>query len=189
MLIFDLAHKSVSIPISELPSSILDNPLVKLSWEIRNTAQRNFDTQKGGSQHNAELGSNLITRFTRLLKQTNAPFLLSSIAEVRLRDVRRSALRAMTRTYPRLKTEPIRYNEEGQIVERKMVLLENLDRLLGCEEQDQEETAWQDVVPSSRKEDDEAVNVVSNFDLEVWPDKLEPVGSLINLGAQFDGES
>lgn len=188
MLIFDLANKSVSIPISELPGAILDQPIVKLAWEIRKTAQRNFDTQKGGSLHNSELGSNFISRYIRLLKQPDVPFLLSCMVEVRLREVRRSALRAMTRTYPRLKTDPIRYNDEGQIAERKMVLIESLDRILGCEEQDQEETAWQDVVPSSRKEDDEAVNVVSNFDLEVWPEKRNPVGSLINLGSPFDGK-
>lgn len=188
MLIFDLTHKSVSIPTSELPSVILDDPLVKLAWEIRKAAQRNFDSQKDASKHNAELGSNLITRFTKLLKQRNVPFLLSCMVEVRLRDMRRSALRALTRTYPRLKTDPIRVNEDGQVVERKMVLLETLNRILGCEEQDDEETAWQDVIPSSRDRDDEAVDVVSRFELEVWPDKSEAVGSLINLGAVFNGE-
>lgn len=188
MLIFDLANKSVSIPISELPGAILDEPIVKLAWEIRKTAQRNFDTQKGGSLHNSELGSNLISRYIRLVKQPDVPYLLSCMAEVRLRDVRRSALRAMTRTYPRLKTDPIRYNDEGQIVERKMVLLENLDRILGCEEQDEEETAWQDVVPAPSTQDAEAVNVVSRFELEVWPEKQHPVGSLINLGSHFDGK-
>lgn len=187
MLIFDLANKSVSIPTSELPAVILDDPLVKLAWEIRKSAQRNFDSQKEGSKLNAELGSNLITRFTRLLKQRNVPFLLSCMVEVRLRDMRRSALRALTRTYPRLKTDPIRLNDEDQVVERKMLLLENLNKILGCEEQDEEETAWQDVVPSSRDPMDESVNVVSKFELEVWPDRDEPVGALINLGAVFDG--
>jgi hypothetical protein len=189
MLIFDLANKSVSIPTSELPAVILDNPLVKLAWEIRKSAQRNFDSQKEGSKLNAELGSNLINRFIRLLKQRNVPFLLSSLVEVRLRDMRRSALRAMTRTYPRLKTEPTRVNEAGEVVERKMVLLENLNRILGCEEQDDEETAWHDVIPSSREEDAESVNVVTRFDLEVWPDRTRPVGSLIHLGSTFNGES
>jgi len=92
----------------------------------------------------------------------------------------------MTRTYPRLKTEPTRMNDAGEVVERKMVLMDNLTRILGCEEQDQEETAWQDVVPSSRTPVDEAVNIVSKFDLEVWPDKNQPVGSLINLGSVFN---
>ena len=187
MLIFDLANKSVSIPTSELPAIILDNPLVKLAWEIRKSAQRNFDSQKEGSKSNAELGSNLINRFIRLLKQKNVPFLLSCLVEVRLRDMRRSALRAMTRTYPRLKTEPTRTNDAGEVVERKMVLIDNLTRILGCEEQDQGESAWQDVVPSSKTPEDEAVNVVSRFDLEVWPDKTRPVGALINLGAVFNG--
>jgi hypothetical protein len=188
MLIFDLANKSVSIPTSELPAVILDHPLVKLAWEIRKSAQRNFDSQKEGSKLNAELGSNLINRFIRLLKRKNVPFLLSSLVEVRLRDMRRSALRAMTRTYPRLKTEPTRMNDAGEVVERKMVLIENLTRILGCEEQDAEETAWQDVVPSSRTPTDEAVHVVSRFDLEVWPDKNRPVGALINLGSVFNGK-
>jgi len=189
MLIFDLANKSVSIPTSELPPVILDDPLVKLAWEIRKSAQRNFDSQKEGSKSNAELGSNLINRYIRLMKQKDVPFLLSCLVEVRLRDMRRSALRAMTRTYPRLKTEPTRVNDAGEVVERKMVLIDNLTRILGCEEQDQGESAWQDVVPSSKSPEDEAVNVVSRFDLEVWPDKHQPVGALINLGAVFNGES
>jgi hypothetical protein len=189
MLIFDLANKSVSIPTSELPAVILDDPLVKLAWEIRKSAQRNFDSQKEGSKSNAELGSNLINRYIRLMKQKDVPFLLSCLVEVRLRDMRRSALRAMTRTYPRLKTEPTRVNDAGEVVERKMVLIDNLTRILGCEEQDQGESAWQDVVPSSKSPEDEAVNVVSRFDLEVWPDKHQRVGALINLGAVFNGMS
>ena len=136
MLIFDLANKSVSIPTAELPALILDHPLVKLAWEIRKTAQRNFDTQKEGSKANSELGANLITLFIKLLQRSDMPFLLSCLVEIRLRDMRRSALRAMNRTYPRLKAEPVKVNEMGQVIERRMVLLNTLDAILGCEEQD-----------------------------------------------------
>jgi hypothetical protein len=188
MLIFDLANKSVSIPTAELPSVILDHPLVQLAWEIRKTAQRNFDTQKEGSKVNSELGANLITRFIKLLKDAKMPFLLSCLVEIRLRDMRRSALRAMTRTYPRLRADPVRMNEMGQVVERRMVLLSTLDEILGCEEQDDEDPAFDDVGQSSKRPDDEAVNIVSRFELEIYPDHIEPVGSLIHVGAPYNGK-
>lgn len=188
MLIFDLANKSVSIPTAELPAVILDHPLVKLAWEIRKVAQRNFDTQKEGSKLNSELGANLVTKFIKLLRRSKMPFLLSCLLEVRLRDMRRSALRAMTRTYPRLRADPIRVNELGQIVERRMVLLGTLDAILGCEEQEDEESAFDDVEPTSKNPDDEAVSVVSRFEIEVFPDHAEPVGAMIHAGAAFNGE-
>lgn len=192
MLIYDLASKSVSIPISELPQVILDHPLVQLAWQIRQAAQRNFDSQKEGSKLNAELGANLITRYIRLVKQDHMPYLMSCLAEVRLRDMRRSAVRALTRTYPRLKTEPIRRDEHGEIVERKMVLIPTLDRLLGAEEQETQETAWDDVEPVSRNPDDEAVAVVQRFNIAVYEEMGHnslPMGAMINLGSPYNGES
>ena len=188
MLLFNLADKSVAIPTSELPSCIIDHPLLQLAWEIRRTAQRNFDSQKEGSKANAELGANMINVFVRLLRQPKVPYLLSCLVEIRLRDIRRSALRALTRTYPRLRTEPIRYNDQGEVVERKMMLIRTLENLLGCEEQENEETAYDDVEPVSRSQADEAVNVVSAFELELFPRVGEAMGSLINLGAAFNGQ-
>ena len=187
MLIFSMTDKSVAIPISELPSSILDHPLVQLAWKTRRTAQRNFDSQKEGSKQNSELGANLINFFVRLLMQPNVPYLLSCMVEIRLREMRRSALRALTRTYPRLRGEPVRVNEQGEVVERRMVLIQTLDKILGCEEQETEESAYDDVDPLSRNSDAEAVDVVSRFSLQVFPDRFEPLGSLINVGANFNG--
>ena len=187
MLIFDLASKSVSIPTAELPAAIIDHPLVKLAWEIRKAAQRNFDSQKEGSKANAELGSNLITRFVRLMKARRVPFLMSCLVEIRLREIRRSALRALNRTYPRLRGEPVRLNESGEVVERRMVLLKTLDQMLGCEQQEAEESAWDDVLPADRSSDAEAVDVVKKFELEVYSDQTGPVGALINAGAWFNG--
>ncbi|GMK59099.1 hypothetical protein CspeluHIS016_0701140 [Cutaneotrichosporon spelunceum] len=189
MLIYDLAHKSVSIPTSELPQVILDHPLVQLAWQIRQAAQRNFDSQKEGSKFNAELGANLITRYIRLIKQGQVPYLLSCLAEVRLREMRRSALRALTRTYPRLKTEPIRRDETGEIVERKMVLMPTLDRLMGAEEQETQETAWDDIEPVSRDPDDEAVGIMQRFNIAVYEDlgdDIRPMGAMINLGSPYN---
>ena len=188
MLIFNLADKSVAIPTSELPSCIIDHPLVRLAWEIRRTAQRNFDSQKEGSKANAELGSNMINLFVRLLRQPTVPYLLSCLVEVRLREMRRSAMRALTRTYPRLRTEPLRYNEQGEVVERKMMLIQTLETVLGCEEQENEETAYDDVDPVSTSQGEESVNVVSAFELELFPRVGEAMGSLINLGSAFNGQ-
>ncbi|WVF72644.1 hypothetical protein IAT40_007462 [Kwoniella sp. CBS 6097] len=186
MLIYDLTSKSVSIPTSELPSFILDHPLVKLAWELRRAAQRNFDSQKEGSKGNAELGMNLINRFVKLLKNERVPYLLSCLLEIRLREMRRSAIRALTRTYPRLRQDPIRVNELGEVVERRMVLIKTLDRILGCEEQEQEESAWDDVEPVSRNPDQEAVDISRKFGLDVYEDINGPVGVLINLGAPYN---
>ena len=187
MLIFDLAQKSVSIPTAELPRQIIDHPLVKIAWEIRRAAQRNFDSQKEGSKFNSELGENLITRFVRLLKQSNIPYLMSCLVEIRLREIRRSAIRALTRTYPRLRADPIRLNEQGEVVERRMVLINTLDVLLGCEAQEEEESAFEDVDEVSRIRDQEAVDIVRRFELEVYDHGSRPAGVLINLGAYFNG--
>ncbi|WVR07384.1 hypothetical protein IAU60_004425 [Kwoniella sp. DSM 27419] len=188
MLIYDLTSKSVSIPTSELPSFILDHPLVKLAWELRRAAQRNFDSQKEGSKSNAELGMNLVNRFVRLLKQQKVPYLLSCLLEIRLREMRRSAVRALTRIYPRLRAEPIRVNEMGEVVERRMILIKTLDKILGCEEQEEDESAWDDIVPIPRDQDKEAADIVKRFGMEVYeePDGSGPVGALINLGAPYN---
>lgn len=188
MLIFDLTQKAVAISTAEVPSVILDHPNVQLAWQIRRAAQRNFDSQKEGSKQNAELGANNITSFVKLLKQPSVPYLLSCLVEVRLREMRRSALRAMQRAYPRLKTEPIRRNEEGQIVERKMVLISTMAALLGCEEQEGEDSAWDDIEEIGTSPEDEAVEIARKFGLEVFEDNGSPVGVIINLGAYFDGK-
>jgi hypothetical protein len=190
MLIFDLAQKSVSIPTAELPHAIVDHPLVKLAWEIRKAAQRNFDSQKEGSKLNSELGANNLTRFVKLLKQPRVPYLLSCLVEIRLREIRRSALRALIRTYPRLRDgQPIRTNDAGEVVERRMVLIKTLNTLLGCAEQEDEESAWDDVLPVSKDPDAEAFAIVRRFELEVYEDNSGPVGVLINNGVWFNGES
>lgn len=187
MLIFDLANKSVSIPTAELPAVILDHPIVQLAWQIRQAAQRNFDSQKEGSKLNSEYGANLITRFIRLLKQPNVPFLLSCLVEVRLREMRRSAIRALTRTYPQLKGDPIRRNEQGEIVERKMILMDMMDSLIGAEEQEEKDTAWDDIIPVSKNPDDESAAVVERFNIEVFRDGAQPVGALINRATCYNG--
>lgn len=187
MLIFDLAAKSVSIPSAELPAVILDHSIVKLAWEIRKAAQRNFDSQKEGSKFNAELGANLITRFVRLLRQGRVPYLMACLVEVRLREMRRSAMRALTRTYPRLRSEAIRTNEAGEVVERRMMLFSTLDSILGCEEQDLEEAAYDDVDEVSTRPVDEAVSIARRFETEIYDDGSGPVGALISLGGPFNG--
>ncbi|KAK8854914.1 hypothetical protein IAR55_003653 [Kwoniella newhampshirensis] len=186
MLIYDLTQKSVSIPTAELPSAIIDHPLVQLAWELRRAAQRNFDSQKEGSKFNAEFGANLISRFVRLLKGQRVPYLMSCLVEIRLREVRRSALRALVRTYPRLRTESIRVNEQGEVVERKMLLVQTLNTILGCEEQEQEESAWDDINQVSKNPDMETVAIVQRFGLEVYEDASGPVGVLLNLGSPFN---
>lgn len=188
MLIYDLNNKSVSIPISELPSVILNHPLVQLAFQIRQAAQRNFDSQKEGSKLNAELGANLITRFVRLLKQGKVPYLLSCLVEIRLREMRRSAIRALTRTYPKFKQGqgPTRQNENGEVVERRMILMAMLNGLLGAEEQEDEETAWDDVFPTSKNPNDESVDIVERFGIEVYKDHTGPVGALINHGSRYN---
>lgn len=188
MLIFDLTQKAVAISTAEVPSIILDHPNVQLAWQIRRAAQRNFDSQKEGSKQNAELGANIITSYVKLLRQGNLPYLLACLAEVRLREIRRSALRAMGRAYPRLRSEPIRRNEEGQIVERRMVLISTLAKVLGCEEQEDEESAWDDVEDLGITGEEESVAIARKFGLEVFEDGGRPVGVIINLGAYFDGQ-
>lgn len=192
MLIYDLTSKSISIPTSELPPSILSHPLVKIAWEIRRCAQRNFDSQKEGSKHNAELGMNNIRRFIKLLSSPKVPYLLACLVEIRLREMRRSALRAMTRAYPRLKTEPIRMNEKGEIVERRMVLVETLNKILGCMTPDATPSAWDDVPTRSAAEldpDNESEAICRRFNIPLFPpdsDGREKRGALINLGTPFD---
>ncbi|WWD18937.1 hypothetical protein CI109_103393 [Kwoniella shandongensis] len=186
MLIFDLTQKAVSILTAELPSSILDHPLIKLAWDLRCAAQRNFDSQKEGSKLNAELGANIISRFVKLLKGRRVPYLMSCLVEIRLREMRRSALRALVRTYPRLRAEPIRVNEQGEVVERRMVLIKTLNTILGCEEQEREDSAWDDIVPISNSPDLETVEIVKRFGLEVYEDMSGPVGVLLNLSAPFN---
>ena len=188
MLIFDLANKSVSIPCAELPPVILDHPLVKLAWQIRKAAQRNFDSQKEGSKLNAELGANLITSFVRLLRQERVPYLMACLVEIRLRDMRRSALRALMRAYPRLRSDAIRLNEAGEVVERKMLLFSALDKILGCEEQEMEEAAYDDVDGLSKRPVDEAVSIVTKSEIHVYEDKFGPAGAMVNLGAPFNGK-
>lgn len=189
MLIFDLTQKAVAISTAEVPSIILDHPNVQLAWQIRRAAQRNFDSQKEGSKQNAELGANIITAFVKYLKQAKAPYLLSCLVEIRLREMRRSALRALQRTYPRLKTEAIRRNEDGQIVERRMVLMKTFESMMGCEEQEKEGSAWDDIDPVSPTPEAEAVEIARKFGLEVFEDNGKPIGVIINLGSYFDGES
>lgn len=193
MLIYDLTSKSISIPTSELPACILSHPLVKIAWEIRQCAQRNFDSQKEGSKHNAELGMNNIRRFIKLLASPKVPYLLACLVEIRLREMRRSALRAMTRAYPRLKTEPIRMNEKGQVVERKMVLVETLNKILGCMTPDPTPSAWDDVPTRSAAEldpDNESEAICTRFNIPLFPPPdnrpREKRGALINLGTPFD---
>ncbi|WVQ74756.1 hypothetical protein IAR50_004361 [Cryptococcus sp. DSM 104548] len=187
MLIYDLTSKSVSIPTAELPAVILNHPLVKLAWDIRRSAQRNFDSQKEGSKLNAELGANLITRFNKLLKQSKVPYLLGCLVEIRLREMRRSALRSLVRSYPRLRTEPVRINEAGDIVERKMILLSTLNKLLGCEPQDETPSAWDDVPPISTSPSDESIAIVERFSVPVYRDESGTIiGALINLGTPFN---
>lgn len=193
MLIYDLTSKSISIPTSELPASILSHPLVKIAWEIRRCAQRNFDSQKEGSKHNAELGMNNIRRFIKLLSSPKVPYLLACLVEIRLREMRRSALRAMTRAYPRLRTEPIRMNEKGQVVERRMVLVETLNKILGCMTPDSTPSAWDDVPTRSAAEldpDNESEAICSRFNIPLFPppdnERREKRGALINLGTPFD---
>lgn len=192
MLIYDLTSKSISIPTSELPPSILSHPLVKIAWEIRRCAQRNFDSQKEGSKHNAELGMNNIRRFIKLLSSPKVPYLLACLVEIRLREMRRSALRAMTRAYPRLKTEPIRMNEKGQVVERRMVLVETLNKILGCMTPDSTPSAWDDVPTRSAAElipDNESEAICRRFNIPLFPPDnggSEKRGALINLGTPFD---
>ena len=189
MLIFDLANKSISIPTAELPELILDHPLIRLAFKFRRAAQRNFDSQKEGSKLNAEFGLNAITEYTRLLRRPDVPFLIASLAEVRLREMRRSALRALTRTYPRLREgHAIRLDDAGQVVERRMVLIQDLVQILGCERQEQEASAWDDVESTSKDPRDEAVTVVKQFELQLHEENGQVVGAMINLGAWFNGE-
>lgn len=190
MLIFDLCGKSTAIQTSELPSQILDHPVVKLAWEIRKAAQRNFDSQKEGSKHNAELGANLVTRFTRLLKQTNMPYLLSCLVEIRLRDLRRSTLRSMVKSYyPPKGGVIVKQNDQGEVVETRLIKWDLLDELLGCEVQEEEESAFDDVVPVIKTPDAEALNVVKNFELQCHPETGAPVGAIIHQAATFNGAS
>jgi len=190
MLLWNLSQKSVSIPTAELPSVILDQPIVQIAWKLRNAAQRNYDTQKEGSKGNAERGINFIARYVQLLKASDVPFLLACIGEIRLREMRRSALRALTKTYNSLKGKPpIRTNETGEVVERRMMLLSTLHRVIGCDEQEQEESAWDDVFPIGNSQDEEAIKVAERFDLEVYEDETGPVGVLLNASASFNGKN
>jgi hypothetical protein len=175
---------------SPLPSyQLVSSTTLKLAWEIRRAAQRNFDSQKEGSKLNAELGLNAITRFVKLLKQARVPFLLSCLVEIRLREMRRSALRALVKTYPRLRDgQPVRTNDVGEVVERRVVLVKTLSKILGCEEQEDEESAWDDVIAVSRTADHEAVAIAKRFELEVYEDDTGPVGAVINNGVWFNGE-
>ena len=187
MLIYDLAQKSTAILTSELPSAILDNPLVKIAFGLHRAAQRNFDSQKEGSKFNAELGLNMITRFIKLLKQPNVPFLLSALVEVRLREIRRSALRALKINYLPLRSEPMVYGQNGQ-KDYRMVLLDQLNRLLGCEEQETEDPAFDDVEPITRSQEQEACDIARRFGVELYEEGGKPVGALLNRGTAFNGE-
>ncbi|KIR34896.1 nuclear export factor [Cryptococcus deuterogattii MMRL2647] len=135
---------------------------------------------------------NNIRRFIKLLSSPKVPYLLACLVEIRLREMRRSALRAMTRAYPRLKTEPIRMNEKGQVVERRMVLVETLNKILGCMTPDSTPSAWDDVPTRSAAElipDNESEAICRRFNIPLFPPDnggSEKRGALINLGTPFD---
>jgi len=189
MLIFDLTQKSTAILTGELPENIADDPLVKAAWDIRAAAQRNFDTQKEGSKQNSELGRNMLTRFAALLAQPDLPFLLSALVEVRLREMRRSELRALRGVYPPFKGDKVVYDERGGIKERRMMDMDLLDKLLGCEEQETEEPAYDDVEPVQRDPDTEARDVAQTFGVEMYEEGGRVTGAVINKASSFNGVS
>ena len=104
-----------------------------------------------------------------------------------MREMRRSALRTLTRSYPRLKDGPIRMNDVGDVVERRMLHLDMLGKILGCEAQDAQDPAYDDVDESSRRPIDEAVRIVTRFEIELYEEASVPIGALINLGGSFNG--
>lgn len=189
MLIFDLTQRGTATACAEVPAAILDHPNVKLAWKIRRTAQRNFDSQKEGSKQNAEFGSNLITAYTRLLKSSQVPYLLSCLAEVRLREMRRSALRALQQTYTRPRGDLVRRGDNGEVQSMQMIPIELLAKLLGCEEQETEPSGSEDVEYIERDPAVEAADIARRFGLEVHSQDGRPLGVILHKGVPFDGES
>jgi hypothetical protein len=179
MLIFDLTQRGTATACAEVPAVILDHPNVKLAWRLRRTAQRNFDSQKEGSKQNAEYGSNLITAYIRLLKTAQVPFLLSCLAEIRLRELRRSALRAMQMSYLRPKDADI---------SRTAIPLGTLASILGCEEQENEPSAWEDVVDVVKDPEAEAASVAQAFGLQIHMENGKPSGVYMARSLPFNGE-
>lgn len=185
MLIYDLNLKSIAISTSELPLPIFSHPLVTLAFQIRQAAQRNFDSQKEGSKQNAELGMNLVTRVVKLLRRPDCPFLLSCMVEIRLREVRRSALRALCQLYLPLRSSPL-VMRDGEVVEKRMFGLKAFEVLMGCDPAEMEESAWDDVDVAQDK--DEGVRIAKRFGLEPFPTDGEAEGILVHKAVPFDGQ-
>ena len=183
MLIFDLTQRGTATACAEVPAVILDHPNVRLAWKMRRTAQRNFDSQKEGSKQNAEYGSNMITAYTRLLKTAQVPFLLSCLAEIRLRELRRSALRALRQSYFR----PKEYAQSGSS-SKNVVSLSTLAKILGCEELEAEPCAWEDVDDAVQDPEAEAADVAKAFGLEVLSEEGKEIGVLMARSLPFNGE-
>ena len=186
MLLFDLRDKFTAISASQLPSSVFNDPIVKIAFELRKAAQCNFDSQKEGSKDNAELGLNAIKRYTHLLRQPNVPFLLSCLAEIRLRELRRSVLRALRGVYLTVK-DPI-VVRDGTIVEKRMMKVDELVEILGCEVQEEEPSAFDDIKPMTRDQVSEVKSIVESLGFTFVVKDGQPLGALINRGADYKGE-
>jgi hypothetical protein len=161
-----------------LPYDIFSHPLVQLAFDFRALAQRNFDTQKVGSKSNSEISLNFYSRFFKLAKRQDVPFLLACLAQHKFADVRRAAMRALSRSYPRAKAdEVIAVDTRGHKVEKYMSL-DMLAKLLGCQSEE------------------EAAAVADSLDFTlVFPEEGSthtadvPIGVVINVIERGNGQS
>lgn len=164
MLISHINDHEVARGIMDLPSPIFNHPLLQTAFDLRALAQRNFDSQKIGSGYNTEVSQNFFSRFFKVVNNDKVPFLLACLAHAKFGDVRRAALRALTKAYPRLPS--------GDYTSARVLSMDMAIKLLGCQSPD------------------EVITTVETLGLDViWSDdNSEPIGVAVNMGSDFKGE-
>ncbi len=136
-LMSHLHDNEVANSVLILPYEIFSHSLVQLAFDFRALAQRNFDSQKVGSKSNSETSLNFYTRFFKLAKRPDVPFLMAALAQHKFAEVRRAAMRALAQSYPKTKADDANVvNARGVRVERYMPL-STLAELLACESEEE----------------------------------------------------
>ncbi len=165
-----LHDNEVASSILLLPAPSFNHPLVQLAFDFRALAQRNFDIQKVGSKSNTEIALNWYTRFFKLAKKSSVPFLMACLAHHKVREIRRAALRALQRSYPRGR-------DDGRTVAAERYLaLDALAQLLGCESAGEAAAAAAGIGFQLVYADDAGEEAGG-----------EPIGALINTHEKFNG--
>lgn len=167
-----LHDQEVARSILALPANIFNHPWVQLAFDFRAFAQRNFDTQKVGSKSNAEISLNFFSRFFKLVKQDEVPFLMACLAHNKFGEIRRAGIRALRSAYARVQQSTL----GTSMMKSKIMYIDIFTKLMGC------------------VSEEEAFQLATTMNLDaVWESGDTegpglPLGFLVSAGADFNGE-